>query len=778
VHHTKPDAAPGTNDPTVTAPPSGSGAAAALARAVVRGRWWVLAFWVGVGVIAVPQAARVPDRLDVRGGSLQPTEASRVDALLATRFRQDIGETFLVLVSGPGPFDRRQPHALLDSLGAALRREPYIRDVTSFASSGDTTLLAPDRRTALVLVTLSVARPDSVLKLVLPLRAAARRALAALSGGGAYRAIVTGDTPLERDMLTVTTEDVGRSERRLLPVAGVILLVACGSLLAALLPLAVGFLAIAVALVVIGALATVWPMSIYVLNVATMIGLGVGIDYSLLVLTRFREELERGASTGEAVARTVTTAGVTVAASGLSVAVGFAGLLLTPLVETRSIGIGGLVVVSVAVLLATTLLPAVLLLLGPAVGRRWWRTGSFAAAALWGRWARTLARRPTWALLAGGLVLAGLAVPVARLRVGLPVRHWWPSGTEAGEGLDLLQRIGGVGYVQPVRVVVDWPSGRSAVDPGALRGLRVLSDSLRADPRVRTVQSLVDLRPKISLLEYALLYSDLAAVRAREPAALDRFLSTDRRATRLDVVLADSTSLFGAMDVVRHARRLAAGRSKPLTDAHVLVGGYVAQNVDFQDDLLGRLPLLVGVIFAATALMLGLVFRSLVIPAKAVLVNALSVAATLGLIVLVFQEGPGGTGAIFVAVPVLVFAVVFGLSMDYEVFLLARIKEAFDRTGDTDRATVEGLGVTAGVITSAALLMIAVFGAFAFARVLVIQLLGFGLAVAVLLDATIIRLVLVPAVLHLAGRWNWWPGTRGGRGALRRPGATGGGASA
>ena len=759
----------------MTAPPPGSRAAAALARAVVRGRWWVLAFWAGMGVVAVTQAARVPDRLDVRGGSLQPTEASRVDALLATRFRQDIGETFLVIVSGPGPFDRGPSRALLDSLGAALGREPYVRDVTSFASGGDSTLLSADRRTALVLMTLSVARPDSVLKLVLPVRAIARRALAALSGGAAYRVIVTGDTPLERDMLTVTTEDVGRSERRLLPVAGVILLVACGSLVAALLPLAVGFLAIAVALAIIGTLATLWPMSIYVLNVATMIGLGVGIDYSLLVLTRFREELERGAPTGEAVARTVTTAGVTVAASGLSVAVGFAGLLFTPLVETRSIGIGGLVVVAVAVLLATTFLPAVLMLLGPRVAQRWWRPGRFSAAALWGRWAQTLARRPVWALVASGLVLAGLTAPVVRLRVGLPVRHWWPSGTEAGEGLDVLQRIGGVGYVQPVRVVVDWAPGRSAVDPGALRGLRVLSDSLRADARVRAVQSLVDLRAKTSLLEYALLYSDLAAVRARDPAALDRLLSTDRRATRLDVVLADTTSLMGAMDVVRHARRLVTGRPKPLTDARIVVGGYVAANVDFQDDLLGRLPLLGGVIFAATALMLGLVFRSLVIPVKAVLVNALSVGATLGLIVLVFQEGPGGTGAIFVAVPVLVFAVVFGLSMDYEVFLLARIKEAFDRTGDTDRATVEGVGVTAGVITSAALLMIAVFGAFAFARVLVIQLLGFGLAVAVLLDATIIRLVLVPAVLHLAGRWNWWPGTRG---ALRRPGTGGGGGAA
>ena len=799
------------------------------ARTLVRARWWVLTAWAGVGALAVAGAGGVPDRLDVRGGSLHVTEASRVDAMLATRFRQDIGETFLVLVSGPESFGGGGwPRQVLDSVTRALGREPYVRDVTSFSSSGDSTLLSADRRTAVALVTLNVGSPDSVLKLVIPLRATVRRALAAFPDGAVYHAVVTGDTPLERDMLTVTTEDVARSERRLLPVAAAILFIACGSLVAAALPLAVGFLAIAVALAIIDVLAGLVPMSIYVLNVATMIGLGVGIDYSLLVLTRFREELERGVPVEQAVARTLATAGATVATSGLCVAVGFAGLLFTPLVETRSIGVGGLVVVAVAVALALSLLPALLAVLGrrvirrgaselaarrlpvngpavaasaavaesrlqpraqggssPGMGSRREEsrvnsrpTGSplgrlgpiseLTARHLWERWARAVTRRPGWALLAGPLTLDCLTAPVAWLRVGLPARHWWPSQTEAGEGLDVLAHIGGAGYVQPVRIVVDWPeSGRSAVGFGALRGLRALSDSLRADPRVRTVESLVDLRPHTSLLEYALLYSDLASVRTRDPVALDRFLSADGRATRLDVVLADTTSLLTAMDVVRRARRLARERPTSLADARILVGGYVAQNVDLQDDLLGRLPLLVGLIFGATAVMLGLVFRSVLIPLKAILLNALSVGATLGLIVLVFQRGRDGTEAIFIAVPVLVFAVVFGLSMDYEVFLLSRIREAFDSSGDNERATIEGLSATAGVITSAALLMIAVFGAFAFARVLVIRLLGFGLAMAVLLDATIIRLVLVPAVMQLAGRWNWWPG-------VRTPGARGG----
>ena len=710
------------------------------------------------------------DRLDVRGGSLRVTEASRVDELLATRFRQDIGETFLVLVTGPESFTGGRPRRLLDALCSALAREPYVREVTWFGSSGDSTLLSADRRTAVALVTLRVARADTVLRLVIPIRTVLRRALAAFPEGAQYHAIVTGDTPLERDMLTVTTEDVARSERRLLPVAAVILFIACGSAAGAALPLAVGFLAIAVALAIVDVIAGMVPMSIYVLNVATMIGLGVGIDYSLLLLRRFREELERDAAVEDAVVRTVATAGATVGTSGLCVAVGFAALLFTPLVETRSIGIGGLVVVAVAVALALTLVPALLAVLGRRVARRGIAASAVGpsrglsrdrAAVLWEHWARALTRRPGLALLAGGLTLACLTAPVAWLRVGLPARHWWPSQTEAGEGLDLLARIGGAGAVQPVRIVVDWPdSVGSALGFGALRGLRALSDSLRADPRVREVRSLVDLRARTSLLEYLLWYSDLAAVRARNAAALDLLLSADRRATRLDVVLADTTSLLSAMDVVRRARRLAAAPLPAWARARIFVGGYVAQHVDFQDDLLGRVPLLVGVVFGATALMLGVVFRSVLIPLKAILLNALSVGSTLGLIVLVFQRGGNGTEAIFVAVPVLVFAVVFGLSMDYEVFLLSRIKEAFDSGRDNERATITGLSATAGVITAAALLMIAVFGAFAFARVLVIRLLGFGLAAAVLLDATVIRLVLVPAVMQLAGRWNWWPGVR------------------
>jgi RND superfamily putative drug exporter len=360
-----------------------------------------------------------------------------------------------------------------------------------------------------------------------------------------------------------------------------------------------------------------------------------------------------------------------------------------------------------------------------------------------------------------------LTAPLFWIRIGLPARHWWPAQTEAGAGVEQLTRIGVSGYLFPVRVLVEFPEGRSATDLTGLRALRSLSDSLRADPRVRDVRSLVDLEPGQSLLGYSLLYSDLDSARARYPDAVDGYLSRDGQMALLDVIPNDSTSLTTTMELVARTRGLlASGHIRQLRGTEAVVGGYVAASVDFQKDLLHRFPFIVALVLGVTAVMLAIAFRSVLVPIKAVLMNSLSVSASFGLIVLVFQYGFGGelfmldgaTEAIFVVVPVLVFAVVFGLSMDYEVFLLSRIKEAFDRTGRNTEATMEGVSATASVITSAALIMIVVFGAFAFARVLMVQFLGFGLAVAVLLDATLIRMVLVPAIMHLAGRWNWWPG--------------------
>ena len=706
-----------------------------LARSLVRWRWFSLAIWAVVGAVAVTLAPRTQHALKTHGGGGSPTEASAVDDLLRSRFARPLSEFLAVTLEAPTPLGDGEGGAAVDSVTRMLAALPYVHGVLSFHSTGDSTFIGPDGRTTFLLIALRVPTGDSAGGLVAPIRRLLGEKVRTLPVRG-LTAHLTGRSALDIDVRTISGEDSVRGELIAMPLTLIVLIFAFGALVAGILPLVIGFLAISVSLAVIGLVARITPMSIFVLNLTTMIGLGVGIDYSLLIVTRFREELNRGLSRRNAAIRTVHTAGAAVITSGLTVMVGFGALLLTPLVDTRSIGIGGLIVVSVAMALSITLMPAMLALLGRAIdGPKWLARNTF---------------------------------PLLFIRIGLPARNWWTPGTEAGHGVEILNRMGVSGVITPVRLLVEAPEGERVVSATWLRKLRALSDSMRADPRVRTVRSVVDLRPKGSILGYSMLYSDIGSARSQYPEFLDAYLSRDSRMTLMDVLLSDSTSLTSAMGVVQRARQLGRQLMPDSSGARVWAGGFVASNLDLQDHLLKRFPLIVLIILLTTAAMLAIAFKSVLVPIKAIVMNTLSVGATFGLIVLVFQHGLGGrllgldgpTEAIYVIVPVLVFAVVFGLSMDYEVFLLTRIKEAFDKTGKNDQATMEGLSATASVITSAALIMILVFGVFAFARVLAMQFLGFGLAVAVLLDATLIRMVLVPAFMHLAGEWNWWPGIR------------------
>lgn len=751
--------------------------ASLVSRAVIRWRWVIIVFWSALGYLAAKKSPQVIQVLNVRGGTREPTEAGTTDQLLRTRFPKPLNDFFAVTLEATAPLDSTPGSLILDSLLAKFERQPYISTVASFRSTQDSTFMSPDGRRTFIVLAMGAAYGDSVATLVAPVRLLVQESIAQTGvDTAAVRIRVTGRAPLDLDVRTVVAADSRRGEIRLLPLTAGILLLAFGALVAAILPLIIGFLAIWVTLAVIVVLADYTPMSVFVLNMTTMLGLGVGIDYSLLIVTRFREELNRGLRRREAAARALSTAGAAVLTSGMTVVVGFAALLLTPLVETQSVGIGGLVVVAVAVALSTTLLPALLAVLGRQIDRPRWlarRLTWYHAPTAWERWARNLGRHPRRALLLGATTIALLTAPVFWIKIGLPSRNWWPTATEAGQGVQILDRMGVANIILPVRVVVELPEGQSMTSAASLRGLRALSDSLRADPRVSQVRSIVDLKPQTSILEYSVLFSNMEDARAQYGAFLDAYLSSDGRVALIDVVLRDTTSLTSGMDVSRRARALAMTPPKQLKDARILVGGYTAASLDLQDVLLHRFPMLIVLILACTGVMLALVFRSVLVPIKAIIMNTLSVSATFGLIVLVFQHGfgasvfglDGPTSAIFVVVPVLVFAVVFGLSMDYEVFLLARVKEAFDKTGNNEKATEEGLSATASVITSAALVMILVFGVFAFARVLAMQFLGFGLAVAVLLDATIIRMVLVPAIMHLAGEWNWWPGVRRARGS-------------
>ncbi len=745
------------------------------ARAIVRLRWLIIAAWIAIAALMAPRASHVHELLAVRSSYLRNDESARATQLITQAFPRPFVEYLAIVVRGPVRWTHPRFRTLLDSLAAAAARKPYVTQVVSSRRLGDSTFVSADRRTTFLIAALAPhTNRDMRDQLVPDLRATLRHTQASLGDATDFEVRVTGNQALDYDVRIISAEDTRDGERRAVPLTLVVLVLAFGALVAATLPIAVGMLAITIALGVVAIVAERTTMSVFVLNITTMVGLGVGIDYSLLVVTRFREELNRGLSPNDAAIRTILTAGSAVVTSGMTVVVGFAALFAAPLYETRSVAIGGLVVVASAVLLAVTFLPAVLAILGRTIDRPKWLSRFLApihAPSGWERWARWLGHRPWRALAIGGGVSIILMLPLTTIRIGLPAANWFPPRSESGIALAELRRLGAGGVIHPVRVVVQLPEGESAVAARRLSGLKALSDSLEGDARVRVVRGLSSIRPGLSTLQLAMFYGDTISPREKYPEFLNAYLSLDNRTTLLDISPADTVSLTGTMELVRDVRARVAAGLRGLTDAEVSVGGFAATGVDLQHDLLTRFPGVVALILTVTAIMLFVAFRSLLVPVKAVLLNCLSVLGAFGITVLVFQHGYGGsffglegpTHAIFVVVPVLVFATVFGLSMDYEVFLLTRVKEVFDKTGRNDHATMEGLSATASTITFAALIMVIVFGVFAFSRVLAVQFIGFGLAVAVLLDATLIRMVLVPAIMHIAGRWNWWPGVRAPR---------------
>ena len=700
-----------------------------------------------------------------------------VDSLLQTRFARPFRDVLVVAIESPSSLDHPAEGATLDSLIAVLDRADWTDRVISWRSTADSSFVRDDRRGTVLYVPLVTNGAGDALTRIEPTRSLLRESLTRLAAPG-WIALVTGEPALEADLRALSARSTRDSELRLAPITFVVLVFAFGALVAAAVPVATAFLSIGLSLAVIGLVARAYPVSIYVLNIASMLGLGIGIDYSLLVVNRFREELKQSAPR-EAARRAARATRGAIVTSGATVLVGFGALLLTPIVETRSVGLGGMIVVLFAVTVTLTLLPALLALIGDRIDRpRWVAQLSYRGRSpeAWARWASAIMRHPWLAVAAGLAIIATLSWPARELRIGLPARHWWPQGTESAAGLELLDRMEMGAVAQPIRLTVELPDRRTGgpsdrltvTDATVLRGLRTFGDSVRSDPRVAAVRSLAEPGPVRSILALSMLYSDLDQAREEFPDFVDAYRSSDGTIAVVDVVLRDSVALVSGMDVVRRIRGLAQSPPRGLEGARISVGGFYGTTVDLQNLVMAGFPRIIAIVLGVIAVMLVVAFRSALVPLKAVVLNLLSVAASFGLMVWVFQLGRGSvvfglegpTEAIFAVVPVLVFAIVFGLSMDYEVFLLSRVKEEWDAGASNETAVAKGLAATAGTITWAAAIMILVFGAFAFSGVFVVQVLGFGLAAAVLLDATVIRLVLAPALMRLAGRWNWWPGRR------------------
>jgi len=732
-------------------------------------RFWLAAVVLAAVLALLPFSFHAERHLET-ATRVEGSQAETVREQLSTRFHSPFVDRVALVVTGLPSADSEQAAPALEAIASRLRDEPGVSGVVSYLDLRDPIFLGKGGAT-FVLVGLSSSQ-GPVESLVPKLHLAIDSLQAQLRGQYPNLKLeLTGEIPLNFDIRKASADEVARSESLVIPATLVLLLVAFGSFAAALIPLAVGQLAIALTLAITGFLAARLHLSILVQNLATMLGLGLGIDYALLMVSRFREAISTGLDGPAAAEIAARQAGRTLLISASTVAIGFLALLTVPISEIRSIGVAGFTVAAVSVVLTNTLVPALLALLGKRIdlGRLPFtpRLDAYCTESTglrWRKWGRVIVAHPWLAILIAGTPLVALAWQATRLDTSVPRGDWLPHTAESVHALHTLEKMDRGGIVESLRVVIQLPTdstGQIAQSDAAWNAIDRASKALAADPRCDRVISITTLAA-----------GNRAALTDLSRETRRSFLSGDGHAAFFEVLPRTAVSLSGQVDWVRQIRKTGAPALTGVPGSTLLVGGIPALNADYQTIVDGHVVPVTALVVVGTLLALLGGFRSLFAAVKAILLDLISVLASFGALVLVFQDGhgsgllgvPGGTGSIFPLVPIVAFAIVFGLSMDYEVFLVARVLEA-RRSGMTElEAIPEGLAKTAGLITSAAAIMIVVFAAFTFGDFLVVKMIGFTLAVAVLIDATLVRIVIGPALLRLAGDWNWWPGGLATRG--------------
>jgi len=741
----------------------------AYGRQVYRFRWAIIALWAVSLLISLPFAAQISSALNSGGYAFSGSESVRVENIAIDKLHQPPSQVMAVFHAAATPVSDPAYQSEINEFIGRARAFSYVTSVTPGG-------VGKDGKTTYLVINLNQT-PDYMQQHFSDFRAG----LTGKPLTGPAQVYLTGDLAVYDEFTRIAQSDTEHADGAALPILLIVLLFVFGTLIAALIPILLALVAVPIALAIIYAIALHTDTNIVVLTIASIIGIGLSIDYSLFLVRRFRVELAEGHSSQEAIARTVATSGEAILFSGLTVMIGFLGLLLIGISFMTSFGIGGAVVVSSAMLGALTLLPALLGILGPHINalRLPW-IGRFAQPSLqvttngatitqerqglWHAWSLAVMRRPVLIIVVVSALLLGLGWPVLQMQIGIPASSSLPSSSEARQGLALLHAQFPATNDNPIYIIAQSPDGSSMLTPDNLTRLDHLTAWLAKQPHITSVTSLTSLpaapgAPALTSQQLIALYSTGAY---QENPTLAQFVSsTTNDNTTLITVQAhtklDSNASNALID------RLRAGDTSAGQGLTVLVGGFQAITLDFDRYLYGNFPLTIVFILIATYILLLLMFQSVLLPLKAVIMNVLSISIAYGVLVAVFQWGNlqgllGFTseGYIESTIPSTMFCVLFGLSMDYEVFLLSRVREEWLRTKQNRYAVARGLEKTGSVITNAALLFVIVAGAITFTSLITTKEIGLGMAIAVLVDAAVIRTLLVPATMRLLGRWNWW----------------------
>jgi putative drug exporter of the RND superfamily len=688
----------------------------------------VLAIWgllalIGIGLTS----GLLSSALTTDSGATSKPESQRAQDLIDERLPGSDALDELVIVRSDQYTVRDAAYAArVKQLAGELRNQPDIRSATTYQDRGGAVLVSRDGHATLMQVVMT---DEPEVTSVDDMIATVKRA----NGPGGFAVHITGANTIDRDFTRISESDLQQGELQFgLPAALIVLVLVFGTLVGAAIPVMMAILSIVVAMGLVAVVGQAFELNIFVVNMLVAMGLALGIDYSLFIVSRLREERHHGASTREAILIVAGTATRAVLFSGVAFILAMLGMFLMPDATLRSLAVGAIAVALVSILVALTFHPALLMVLGDRVDRLrvpW--IGKRVAESMgeegrfWGGAVRAVVRHPGLsASLACALLLAA-AVPVLGLKLGASGPQALPDSTVGKQGLIALERDFPTGATTPVKIVVDGPSGDARVQ----RAITTLRGELARDPDFAARATTAQRGPQITVLSLPM--------------------------------TADSASKQATTAINRLRDR--AGAAFAGSPANVLVGGIPAENRDYFAMVSSNLPLVIAFVLALSFVLLTLAFRSIVVPLTAIAVNLLSVGAAYGLLVLVFVHGVGGdvlgfgkVERIDAWVPVFLFSVLFGLSMDYQVFLLSRIRERYVQTGSTTDGIIHGVSSTARLITGAALIIVVVFTGFATGELVGFQQMGFGVAIALLVDATIVRTVVIPAVMQLLGDRNWY----------------------
>ncbi len=702
----------------------------ALVLASARHPWRTIGAWVATMVLAVVAiGALLGGALTTEGNPTNNPQSQRAKDVREAAFPPSSASaiTDLVVVHSPRyTVDVPQFHSLVRMLAGEVRAAKKVKGVRSYLDTPDPSLVSKDRHATLVQFAMPKESTSGIDDVISAVRSA--------DASPAFDVTVTGRQTTNHDFNKLSEDDLRSGELQFgLPAAMIVLLLVFGALVAGLVPLLIALPSIVVALALVAVLGHAFTLSIFVVNMLTGMGLALGIDYALFVVSRFREERGQGREKLDAIGASALTANRAVVFSGTTFVIAMFGMLIVPSSIMRSLAIGAITVGIVSVVASFTLLPALLGVLGdrvdrgrlPLVGRRSLEASN-PEGRVWGAIVHAVLKRPVLSMAAAVALLLAAASPIFGMHIGTSGPTLLPKRFEARQGFESLQRNFPGATANPVEIVV----AKGATEPPVEQALARLRAMLAADPHFG--------RGRIE----------------RSP---------DGRVAVLSAPVRGDPSGNAAVSAVRHLRATTVPDTFDGTDAQVFVGGTTSENIDYFDSVIGPAPWVIALVLGLTLVFLTVVFRSLVVAGTAVVLNLLSVGAAYGLLVLVFQHGFASSllgfhhvHTIEAWVPLFLFSVLFGLSMDYQVFLLSRIKERHDQTHDTTRAVTFGVASTARIITGAALIIVAVFAGFAAGELVMFQQMGFGVAVALLIDATIIRSIVLPAVMHLLGRWNWY----------------------